>query len=39
MAWAIKTIHSSKYVQMNPQQLPKTSKFYSICNKWDMQKP
>jgi|SRR6218665_1346578 len=39
MAWAIRTIHNSKYVQMDPQQLPKTSKFPSICNKCDMQNP
>jgi len=38
MAWAIRTIYTSKCVQMGPQQLPKTSKFYSICNKCDMQK-
>ena len=25
-------------VQIDPQQLPKTSKFYSLCNKCDMQK-
>src|SRR6218665_2878310 len=35
MAWAIITIYISKYAQMNPQQLPKTSKFYSIC-KWNI---
>src|SRR6218665_2463409 len=29
MAWAIITIYISKCAQMNPQQLPKTSKFYS----------
>jgi len=38
MAWAIITIYTSKYVQMDPQQLTKMSKFYSICNKCDMQK-
>src|SRR6218665_1148420 len=38
MAWAIRTIYTSRCVQMDPQQLPKTSKFYSICNKCDMQK-
>jgi len=38
MAWAIRTIYTSKCVQMDPQQLPKTSKYYSICNKCDMQK-
>ena len=38
MAWAIRTIYTSKCVQMDPQQLPETSKFYSIFNKRDMQK-
>src|SRR6218665_1846324 len=38
MAWAIKTIYTSKWVQMDPQQLPKLSKFYSICNTYVMQK-
>jgi len=38
MAWAIRTIYSSKCVQMDPQQLPETSTFYFICNKCDMQK-
>ena len=38
MAWAIRTIYTSKCVPMEPQQLPKTSKSYSICNKCDMQK-
>jgi len=27
-----------KFVQMDPQQLPNTSEFYSISNKCDMQK-
>src|SRR6218665_1803035 len=39
MAWAIRTIYTSKCVQMDAHQLPKTSKFYSICNKCDMHKP
>src|SRR6218665_1531798 len=38
MAWAIVTIYISKCAQMNPQQLPKTSKFYSICKKCDIEK-
>jgi len=38
MEWAIITIYTSKCVQMDPQQLPKTSKLCSICNKCDMQK-
>src|SRR6218665_2640403 len=37
MTWAIRTIYTSKCVQMDPQQLIKTSKLYSICNKCDMQ--
>jgi len=28
MTWAIITIYISKCAQMNPQQLPKTSKFF-----------
>src|SRR6218665_3682974 len=36
MAWAIITIYISKCAQMNPQQLPKTSKFYSRCKKCDI---
>src|SRR6218665_2098113 len=38
MAWAIITIYISKCAQMNPQQLRKTSKFYSICKKCDIEK-
>ena len=38
MAWAIMTIYISKFAQMNPQQLPKTSKFYSKCKKCDIEK-
>jgi len=37
MASAIRTIYTSKCVQMDPEQLPETSTFYSICNKCDMQ--
>ena len=33
MAWAIITIYTSEYAQMNPQQLPKTSEFYYKCKK------
>jgi len=38
MAWAIITIFISKCAQMNPQQLLKTSKFYSRCKKCDIEK-
>src|SRR6218665_1864060 len=38
MAWAIITIYISKCAQMNPQQLPITSKFYSRCKKCDIEK-
>src|SRR6218665_506012 len=38
MAWAIITIYISKRAQVNPQQLPKTSKFYSKCKKCDIEK-
>jgi len=38
MAWAIITIYTSKYAQMYPQQLLKTSKFYSRCKKCDIEK-
>src|SRR6218665_2307349 len=38
MAWAIITIYISKCAQMNPQQLPKTSKFYSRCQMCDIEK-
>src|SRR6218665_2940525 len=38
MAWAIITIYTSKCAQMDPQQLPKTSKFYSRCKKCDIEK-
>src|SRR6218665_653715 len=38
MAWAIITIYISKCAKMNPQQLPKTSKFYSRCKMCDIEK-
>jgi len=38
MAWAIITIYTSKCAQVDPQQLPKTSKFYSKCKKCDIEK-
>src|SRR6218665_3438701 len=38
MEWAIITIYISKCAQMNPQQLPKTPKFYSRCKKCDIEK-
>src|SRR6218665_2985886 len=38
MAWAIIPTHTSKCAQKNPQQLPKTSKFYSRCKKCDIEK-
>jgi len=38
MAWAIITIHISKCAQMDPQQLPKTSKFYHKSKKCDIEK-
>jgi len=38
MAWAIITIFISKCAQMNPQQLPKTSKFYSKFKKCEIEK-
>jgi len=38
MAWAIITIYISKCAQMNPQQLLKTSKFYSKCKKCEIEK-
>jgi len=38
MAWAIITIYTSKCVQMDSQQLLKTSKFYSRCKKCDIEK-
>jgi len=38
MAWAIITIYTSKCAQMDPQQLPKTSKLYSRCKKCDIEK-
>jgi len=38
MAWATRTIYTSKCVQMDPKQLSKMSKFYSLCNKFVMQK-
>jgi len=36
--WAIITIYTSKCLQMNPQQLLKTSKFYSRFKKCDIEK-
>src|SRR6218665_398438 len=36
MAWAIITTYTSKCAQMDPQQLLKTSKFYSIYKKCDV---
>src|SRR6218665_127885 len=38
MACAIRTIYTSKCVQINPQQQSETSKLYSICNTCAMQK-
>src|SRR6218665_1116597 len=38
MAWAIITIYTSKCAQMDPQQLRKTSKFYSRSKKCDIEK-
>ena len=38
MAWAIITIYISKCAQMNSQQLPKMSEFYSKCKKCDIEK-
>jgi len=38
MAWAIITIYTSKCAHMDPQQLLKTSKFYSKCKKCDIKK-
>jgi len=38
MAWVIITIYTSKRVQMDPQQLFKTSKFYSTIKKRDIEK-
>src|SRR6218665_999206 len=38
MAWAIITDYTSKCAQMDPQQLPKTSKFYSRRKKCDIEK-
>jgi len=38
IAWATRTIYASKYVQMDPQQLPNMSKFHFICKKFVMQK-
>src|SRR6218665_3033839 len=37
MAWAIITIYTSICAQMDPQQLPKTSKLYSRCKKCDIE--
>src|SRR6218665_1402056 len=38
MAWAIITNYTSKCAQMDTQQLPKTSKFYSRSKKCDIEK-
>src|SRR6218665_1606644 len=38
MAWAIITIYTCKCAQKDPQQIPKTSKFYSRCKKCDIDK-
>src|SRR6218665_582398 len=38
MTWAIIRIYTSKCAQMNPQQLPKTSQFYSRCHTRDHRK-
>src|SRR6218665_1134834 len=38
MALAIITMYSSKLPQMDPRQLLKASKFYSRCNKCDIEK-
>src|SRR6218665_3513037 len=38
MAWAIITNYTSKCAQMDPQLLPKTSKFYSRSKKCDIEK-
>ena|SRR6218665_1065808 len=38
MAWTIITIYTSKCAQMDRQQLPKKSKFYSKCKKCDIEK-
>jgi len=39
MAWAIITIYTSECAKMDPQQLLKTSTFYSRCKKYDIEKP
>src|SRR6218665_3028862 len=38
MVWAIIKIYTAKCAQMDPQQLPKRSKFYSKCKKCDIEK-
>src|SRR6218665_2549815 len=38
MVWAIITIYISKCAQMEPQQLLKTSNFYSRCKRCDIEK-
>src|SRR6218665_43485 len=38
MAWAIITIYTSICAQVDSQQLPKTSKFYSKSKKCDIEK-
>ena len=38
MVWAIIKMYISKCAKMNPQQLPKTSIFYSKCKKCDIEK-
>src|SRR6218665_1367078 len=38
MVWAVIKIYTSKCAQMDPQQIPKTSKFYSKSKKCDIEK-
>ena len=38
MAWDTIITYTSKCVQMNLLQIPKISNFYSMCNKFEMQK-
>jgi len=37
MVWAVIKIYTSKCAQMDPQQIPKTSKFYSKSKKCDIE--
>ena len=37
MEWAIITIYTYKYAQMDPHQLPKTSKCYLKCKESDVE--